>query len=106
MSYEGSQEWLCANGHYLMGSCWDAELTVCPRCHAPITHRHSIDETNGPDESDPSTLPAPKEQIGTEDDWHTDHHGNRYAVLVRRYKPVAEWRTMTAPKENQSDALS
>lgn len=102
MSYEGSREWLCANGHYFIGSCWDAELSKCLRCDAPITHAHSIDHTNGYEMDDPTTQPAPKEQIGTEDDWHVDHHGNRYAVAVPRYRPLTEWQAIS-PSKREDD---
>lgn len=52
---------------------------------------HSIDETNGEEEGNPSTLPAPKAQFGHDDDWREDHYGTRYAIAVSRYRPQSEW---------------
>lgn len=95
MSYEGSKEVLCANGHYWVVDCWDDDPETCDRCGAPITHTHAIDETNGPCSDDPSTLPAPKECIGQDDDWRTDHYGNRYAIAIPKYRPAAEWQAKT-----------
>lgn len=95
MSYEGSVEFLCAKGHHSAVDCWDDDPAIC-RCGAPMTHRHSIDHTNGVVDDDPSTKPAPKEQIGVDDDWRTDHHGNRYALPVPRYRPGDGWRSLPA----------
>ena len=93
MSYEGSREFLCANGHHSVFECWDDDPPVC-RCGAPMTFAHSIDHTNGDVEDDPSTMPAPKEQIGSDDIWREDHYGNRYAVQDHRYRPVREWQVL------------
>lgn len=105
MSYEGYQEYLCANGHYQSMDCYADDPTACDRCGAAFAHWHPVDQTNGVEDANPSTMPAPKEQIGADDEWHIDHHGNRYAVAIPRYRPLAEWKplaaladaTMTAP---------
>lgn len=92
MSYEGSTEFLCANGHRSVVDCHDDDPEKCHWCGSPMTHVHSIDHTNGIEEGNPGTMPAPKEQIGADDDWRTDHHGNRYAVAIPKFKPLSEWR--------------
>lgn len=93
MSYEGSVEYLCANGHESGTDCYMDDLIVC-RCGAPITHRHAINHTNGEDPEDPSTMPAPVEEIGFDDVWHKDHYGNRYATKDMRFKPLDHWREL------------
>lgn len=91
MSYEGYEEFLCANGHYHCTGSWDEELASCPFCKAPIAYSNNVDVTNGEDESEPWTMPAPKEEIGFDDDWRQDHYGNKYAVKVIRYDPIDRW---------------
>jgi hypothetical protein len=59
-----------------------------------MTHRHAIDETNGEEDDMPSTKPAPKQQVGWDDDWRNDHYGNRFAVKVLRYVPGQHWQTI------------
>lgn len=59
MSYEGYEEYLCANGHLRTCDCWNP-LTSCS-CGEPFVFRHSVNETNGPEEDNPSTLPYPFE---------------------------------------------
>lgn len=52
MSYEGYEQYLCADGHYWTGDCWsawDAEKPSCPYCKKPATFSNSVDQTNGPD---------------------------------------------------------
>lgn len=92
MSYEGYQEYLCAKGHYVVRGAFADEPEYCPRCGGDIAYRHSIDVTNGVEEDDPSTMPAPKDQIGSEDDWQKDHYGNPYALDIPLYQPLEQWR--------------
>jgi hypothetical protein len=94
MSYEGSEEFLCANGHYTCQDCHDDNPKGCWFCAAPITHWHAIDETNGEDEDLPDTKPAPKQQTGWDDRWQIDHYGNRYATKVPRYVAGARWQRL------------
>ena len=48
MSYEGSVEFLCKNGHHWDTDCYmEADNELCPRCGEPKVWRHAIDETNG-----------------------------------------------------------
>ena len=85
MSFEGYHEKLCRNGHY-----WTADVYVdrpaCPRCGEPAAWEHTVDQTNGQIEDAPETQPYPLETAGAEDEWHRDHYGNEYAVLVPLYR--------------------
>ena len=100
MSYEGYVEYLCKNGHYAAFDCYnDPDHGVCDYCHEPYEWRHSVDQTNGIcygeydgygegiGEPHPSTVDGPITEIGFDDEWHTDHHGNKYSRKVVRYKP-------------------
>lgn len=96
MSYEGYREFLCTRGHHSRVGCWDDDPTTCAFCKAPIAYRNSVDLTNGQDESEPWSMPGPKTEIGHDDDWRADHHGNRYAIKVRKYEPgVERWRKIS-----------
>lgn len=94
MSYEGSTEYLCANGHYLCTSCYEDAPDGCSVCGAALSYSHSIDETNGVDPEDPGTMPGDKECIGQDDQWREDHYHNRYAFAIPRYKPLEGWREL------------
>lgn len=91
MSYSGSVEFLCEQGHRSVIDCWDEEPEKC-RCGAKIAYRHSIDHTNGVVEDDPSTMPAPVTEIGYDDIWKEDHHGNKFAVKAYKFRPGNHWR--------------
>jgi hypothetical protein len=98
MSYYGFWEWLCDNGHYLAHDCMDTKPSVCPHCSAPMRWSHSVDETNGYDESNEGTSCAGKRLIGTEDAWHLDHHGNRYATQRDLFAPNSKaWNRQRTP---------
>jgi hypothetical protein len=93
MSYEGTEEYLCEKGHYTAYDCNSGTPAECSICKAKIKYHHSVDETNGFDEEDPRTTSAPTLGIGFEDDWHTDHYGNLYALKVLLFSPnSSEWR--------------
>lgn len=92
MGYSGYREFLCANGHKDAVDAYGDDPKACGFCKAPITHRHSVDLTNGEEEGVPCTKPAPVEEVGFDDDWRTDHHGNKYSLRVPKYKPISEWR--------------
>lgn len=98
MSYEGSVEYLCERGHRSVTDCWTDMPEKC-RCGAAIAHSHSIDSTNGDVEDDPHTRPAPVVEIGYDDVWKEDHHGNRYATRDVRYSPVEHWRDLTVNQQ-------
>jgi hypothetical protein len=101
MSYEGSEEFICSNGHYSVHNCYLGLPTKCPVCDSTSGHTHFIDETNGYEENDPSTYPAPSESVGFDDDWKVDHYGNRYAVKIHKYRPVGlEWKTIDLSIKN------
>lgn len=91
MGYSGFKEYLCAQGHYSSRDAYDNRLEACPDCGEPMTHFHGVDQTNGYDESHPSTCRAPKEEIGFDDVWHVDHHENHYATKLIRYRPLSDW---------------
>ena len=97
MGYSGFREYLCASGHYSTRDAYDDDLSKCPDCGGPLTHYHGVDQTNGYDESEPYSCCAPKEVIGFDDEWRTDHHGNRYAVKKVRFRPISAWRVLPAP---------
>ena len=103
VSYEGYREWLCANGHYHARDCWDDDPKKCQHCGAPITHYHGVDQTNGVVQGDPQTKPAPKCKIGADDQWHKDHHGNKFAIAIPRYKPGRHWRELKAAKGRRQE---
>ena len=65
MSYEGFSQVLCANGHLREFDCWEvtgslSELGNC-KCGMPYIFEHMVDETNGIEEDNPSTLRYPFE---------------------------------------------
>ena len=70
MSYEGYEQYLCANGHLRVYDCWDIppyegvenpdEVINC-NCGAPLVFHHSVNTTNGEEEGCPDTLPYPFE---------------------------------------------
>lgn len=89
MSYEGTVEFLCKNGHYWEQDAHDLlhedGVERCPECGLPHVWSYDIDETNGivimPDgEPAPWTVGYPLEASHLEDVWHTDHLGNKYAT--------------------------
>lgn len=81
MSFEGTIQKLCTQGHLSHFDIWH-EGKSC-KCGASFNWTHVIDETNG---SEPEDYNLPVE-IDFEDEWHTDHYGNRYAVKIPLYKP-------------------
>ena len=104
MSYEGRHEFLCANGHYLQTDAYAEEPPGCSYCGQPLAWFHSIDDTNGFESDNPSTYPAEKLEVGFDDRWLTDHHGNCYAQKVCRYLPGASWRPLSEPGSAESGA--
>ena len=92
MGYSGFKEYLCVRGHYAARDVYDDDLEKCPNCGEAFSHYHGVDQTNGYDESEPYSCRAPKKEIGFDDKWHVDHHGNRYATKIPRFRPLSEWR--------------
>lgn len=88
MSYEGYYELLCPRGHYEAYDCYADAPSECAYCGAPFAYRASVDQTNGCVPGCPETCPAKKRKLRSEDRWHTDHHGNRYATRLERWKPA------------------
>lgn len=89
MSYEGYREYLCKVGHYSHRDCYDDKPERCDAigCKESREWFHSVDETNGEDPKDPNTRPAPLMEIGFEDRWLEDHHGNKFALKIKKYAP-------------------
>ena len=92
MSYEGYVERLCETGHLSSFDFYpDDEMNVCAQCKKPFVFQHSVDQTNGIECDDdgapyPDTVGYPFEEAGFEDQWHTDHYGNKYATKISLYK--------------------
>ena len=95
MSYEGYEEYICENKHYFAVDSFMFGEDVCPHCGAKPAYYHSVDVTNGEIEDEPGTQPAPYEEVGFEDEWHTDHYGNKFATKIIHVEPPKEnsqWR--------------
>jgi len=60
----------------------------CPHCCGVIEYENSVDQTNGETEH-PATRPGKKVEIGFDEDWRSDHYGNRYVAKVLRYAPAS-----------------
>lgn len=87
MSFEGFYQRLCATGHLHEDDVYaEGSAKVCPRCQAPFVWENLVDQTNGYYEDDPSTYRHPLEVDGWDDEWRTDHYGNKYAVKILKYK--------------------
>lgn len=96
MSYEGFTEYLCPNGHYWSYDVYfeSEDRHVCKVCGAVAKWGHDVDQTNGIDLDDPSTMRGEVKQIGFMDAWHTDHYGNRWAQKILLLEPASgsDWR--------------
>lgn len=87
MGYSGFKERLCIDGHYSAVDVWDVDQPAACVCGKAFRYSHGVDQTNGYDESHPSSCRAPKVEVGFDDIWHEDHHGNKYATKRHRYHP-------------------
>lgn len=87
MSYEGYTEFLCKNGHYYCVDIHAPAGEVCPICGEKAAYSSEVDLTNGENENDPYSMPAPRKLIGYSDEWRLDHYGNRYAIKHGLYAP-------------------
>lgn len=60
MSYEGSIQILCEQGHQFFEDCYEgvSDDWRCCFCGTPVAFRWDIDETNGTDPNDPRTMPV------------------------------------------------
>lgn len=90
MSYSGFTERLCLRGHYWTGDAWADDQLRCQLCEASVRYTHGVDQTNGYDESHPSSCYAPKVGIGQEDVWCVDPYLNRYATIRYLYAPAGD----------------
>jgi hypothetical protein len=91
MSYEGYEEYLCTNGHLRIFDCWEpsllegeSEASRC-NCGASFVFHHSVNETNGIIEDDPSTKSYPYE-VDVPAEFHTCVCGNKHIVKEVQYK--------------------
>jgi len=84
MSYEGYTEFLCEKGHRSVVDCYERDPTTCGVCQGKLTHRHSVDCTNGVVRGDPGTRNAPVAEIGVED----------YTATRKLYKPLRHWQRL------------
>ena len=104
MSYEGYEEFLCDKGHYQTCDCRADTPKVCEFCGSEFRHHHSVDETNGPSQH-PATFPAKKIKVGFDDNWQTDHYGNRYSLKVLRYMVASTaWTDLEVERKRQEQA--
>lgn len=95
MSYEGYTEFLCRAGHYDTCDAYADGPKACRACSAPFAFSHGVDVTNGYSRHYSYSCEAKKVEIGFDDIWHTDHHGNRYATKLIRYEPRGKaWRPL------------
>ncbi|QIG77702.1 hypothetical protein EVB64_115 [Rhizobium phage RHph_TM61] len=86
MSYEGYGEYICLSGHYVKArDIYDHPETECAICKSGMKYYHSVDVTNGYDETSAMSCDAPKIVIGSDDWWQTDHYDNRYAQRIHLY---------------------
>lgn len=94
MSYEGYEQYICPNKHSWERDARSNDECVCPVCREAPEFYHDVETTNGVCESIPSSLPADMNEVGFEDDWRTDHYGNRYAIKIPHYVPAnpAQWK--------------
>lgn len=95
MSYEGYREYILADGRYVVNGAYEDET---PEGAVWV---HSVDVTNGYDESLPDCCDAPKEERGWLEHEHTDFKGNRYFTRESIYKPVGpHWMQLSRPAQS------
>jgi DNA-directed RNA polymerase subunit RPC12/RpoP len=94
MSYEGYEEYLCEKGHYINHDIHDEHPEVCEHCGSKWVFWHPVDQTNGYEEDNPDTKPAPVTKIRDEEIWRKDHLGNQYCIMRPLYKPKSQWRPL------------
>lgn len=92
MSYEGYIQLICPQGHHWTIDAMEeyggtVSPRLCPMCEAKATWLCDVDVTNGTDPEYPESMPAHVKELPSEDRWHVDHYGNKYATLVRRVEP-------------------
>lgn len=100
MSYEGYTQYLCEAGHK-----YDVDLfstkDICPVCGKEPKYEAEVDQTNGIDEDDPNTFPAPTKETGFTDTWKVDHYGNKYALKHIMYEPEVGSRWIYCPLNSE-----
>lgn len=98
MSYEGYTQYICTEGHYdardAHDDYWD-EHPTCSVCGSHFRWSHMVDQTNGFEEGDPNTFPAPTKKKFSGYNLLKDDHGTSYHVPIFTYEPVGtEWKDM------------
>jgi hypothetical protein len=95
MSFEGFYEYICEKGHYKSVDVYnDSHSGSCDKCGSKWGYSHLVDQTNGYEEDNSSTYPAPKLTYSVEDEWKEDHYGNKYAISISLYAPIDIWRKL------------
>jgi hypothetical protein len=93
MSFEGYVEYLCEDGHYnrLDASyLWDMHTPTCTYCARPVAWSRVVDETNGIDFDDPSTLPYAALEVLTPERTERCSLGHMHVTAPARYRiPVS-----------------
>lgn len=86
MSFEGSFEFIAEDGSYWQCDVYQ-EIWFSPDTGSPAKWMHLIDETNGIDERDESTVPARKRQIGSLKRAHPDPLADGFMLDVPIFEP-------------------
>lgn len=80
MSYRGINYYILKDKTLVKTGCFDdPPENVEWVCH--------VNTTNGIDDDDPTTHEPKMKEVGFADEWHVDHHGNRYATKILHYEP-------------------
>ncbi len=58
MSFEGFMQYLCPEGHEFHIGAFEEADDVCPHCGQKPVWCHTVDQTNGTDANDKSTIPV------------------------------------------------
>ena len=87
MFYEGINEYICSEGHYSVEDIYYSS-GFCSVCNKSAVFCCSVDYTNGYEEDNPQTHYGTKEEISYDDVWKIDHYGNKYALKLKKYKPI------------------
>lgn len=88
MSFEGFDQYLCLNGHLREFDCGDPTFRKCS-CGQPFIFRHTVDQTNGYDKSNPWSCRYPFE-IQQDAVYETCNLGYMHVITETIYKIPAQ----------------